>query len=113
MKYKCVVAITLARYMLAEHGVFEFNVAYNIASRCEPPINCGRSSYARKRRAASIGRCHRCFRLWPPISYSRCDNRTCVPGMSYNERVAAFITGGVTAVIPRRNNRGKLVLNPI
>ncbi|AAQ19968.1 11 kDa protein [Cole latent virus] len=113
MKYVCEVAIIMARYMEANFGVFEFNIAYSIASKCDLPINRGRSTYARKRRAAFLGRCHRCYRVWPPISYSRCDNKTCVPGMSYNERVARFIVDGVTEVIPRRNNRNKLVLNPI
>nr|AGO04424.1 16 kDa protein [Magnolia carlavirus] len=60
----------------------------------------GRSSYARKRRARSIGRCERCYRVYPPIVPSKCDNKTCVPGISFNLKVADFIRCGVTEVIP-------------
>ncbi|UUB84585.1 nucleic acid-binding protein [Blueberry virus S] len=63
-------------------------------------VGNGRSSYARKRRAKSIGRCERCYRVYPPIGVSKCNNRTCKPGISYNEKVANFIWYGVTEVIP-------------
>ncbi|AKZ66619.1 nucleic acid binding protein [Atractylodes mottle virus] len=64
-------------------------------------VGQGRSTYARKRRALSIGRCHRCYRVYPPLPFSKkCDNRTCVPGISYNVKVANYILWGVTEVIP-------------
>lgn len=63
-------------------------------------VGNGRSSYARKRRAKSIGRCERCYRVFPPIGASKCDNRSCRPGISYNLNVANFIWYGVTEVIP-------------
>nr|QED43567.1 NBP [Garlic latent virus] len=63
-------------------------------------IVCGRagaSTYARARRADSIGRCPRCFRCVPGFYFTKnCNNKTCVPGISYNEKVKSFIVDGVT-----------------
>nr|UZP17033.1 ORF5 [Blueberry scorch virus] len=81
--------------------VYDIGVCLHILNKVQPrEIGKGQSSYARKRRAKSIGRCERCFRVFPPIGASKCDNRTCVPGISYNEKVANFIRYGVTEVIP-------------
>lgn len=82
-------------------NVHDLGVCLHIMNKVHPrEVGNGRSSYARKRRAKSIGRCERCFRVFPPIGASKCDNRTCVPGISYNEKVANFIRCGVTEVIP-------------
>ena len=57
----------------------------------------GASSYARARRARSIGRCPRCYRCNPGFYFTKnCDAKTCVPGISYNDKVKAFIVDGVT-----------------
>nr|QJZ28446.1 nucleic acid binding protein [Ilex cornuta carlavirus] len=59
--------------------------------------SAGASSYARARRAKSIGRCPRCFRCSPGFYFTKnCDTKTCFPGISYNEKVKAFIVDGVT-----------------
>ncbi|AHN84516.1 nucleic acid binding protein [Gaillardia latent virus] len=64
-------------------------------------VGNGTSAYARRRRAVSIGRCHRCYRVYPPLWFSKkCDNRTCVPGISFNHKVQNYILWGVTEVIP-------------
>ncbi|ABP37861.1 nucleic acid binding protein [Phlox virus S] len=64
-------------------------------------VGNGTSSYARRRRAASILRCHRCYRVYPPFWFTKkCNNRTCVPGFKYNQKVRDFILWGVTEVIP-------------
>lgn len=61
----------------------------------EKQVGHGTSKYARRRRAISIGRCERCYRVYPPLWFSKkCDNRTCVPGISSNERVVNFIKYG-------------------
>ncbi len=57
-------------------------------------VGQGRSSYARRRRAIALGRCHRCYRVVPPISpLSRCNGSTCRPGLSVNERIVSLING--------------------
>lgn len=57
----------------------------------------GASTYARARRAKSIGRCPRCYRCSPGFYFTtKCDSKTCVPGISYNDKVKAFIVDGVT-----------------
>lgn len=69
-------------------------------------VGRGTSSYARRRRAISIGRCHRCFRVYPPPYFGkRCNNKTCVPGLSYNVKVENFIRWGVTEVIPHEQKK--------
>ncbi|AOO96604.1 nucleic acid binding protein [Ligustrum virus A] len=66
-------------------------------------VGGGTSTYARRRRAVSIGRCHRCYRVYPPPYFgTKCDNKTCAPGLSYNVKVENFIRWGVTEVIPQR-----------
>lgn len=74
----------------------------NICVRVTPfYVGRGVSTYARRRRARSIGRCERCYRVYPPLWFSKkCDNRTCVPGISYNVKVHDYIRWGVTEVIP-------------
>nr|ABX10193.1 nucleic acid binding protein [Narcissus common latent virus] len=104
MHHSLRVALLLAKAMYDSTGVYNFELAYSISIASGRPVGGGKSSYARRRRAASIGRCHRCYRLWPPMhSTIRCDNKTCVPGISYNERVAQYIVDGVTEVIPSWN----------
>ncbi|AXU24228.1 nucleic acid binding protein [Shallot latent virus] len=57
----------------------------------------GASTYAQARRAKSIGRCPRCYRCSPGFYFTKnCDSKTCVPGISYNDKVKAFIVDGVT-----------------
>jgi len=63
-------------------------------------VGHGKSRYARRRRAKSIGRCERCYRVFPPTYMSKCDNKTCVPGISSNQKVVNYINHGVTEVIP-------------
>jgi len=60
----------------------------------------GKSLYARRRRAVKIGRCHRCYRVFPPIGNSKCDNKTCKPGISYNYRVRDYIVNGTSEETP-------------
>ncbi|UXX34126.1 cysteine-rich protein [Stevia carlavirus 1] len=58
-------------------------------------VGNGTSTYARRRRAYSIGRCERCYRVYPPLWFSKkCDNRTCVPGISSNMKVVNYIKYG-------------------
>nr|AVL25848.1 putative nucleic acid binding protein [Potato virus S] len=76
------------------------DVCFEIIARSAGPVSRGKSSYARKRRAVSIGRCWRCYRVYPPICGSKCNNKTCVPGISPNMKVVNFIHCGVTEVIP-------------
>nr|AAY33743.1 11K protein [Potato virus S] len=73
--------------------VLPVEVCVNIISLSAGPVSGGRSTYARKRRARSIGRCWRCHRVYPPICNSKCDNRTCRPGISQNYKVVTFIRG--------------------
>jgi hypothetical protein len=81
-------------------GLCDLNVVLEILNKCPWSVGNGRSSYARRRRARSIGRCERCYRVYPPIIESKCDNRTCKPGISFNIKVANYIRCGVTEVIP-------------
>ncbi len=81
-------------------NLYDVGVCIHILNKVPPrEVGNGCSSYAAKRRAKSIGRCERCYRVFP-IGASKCYNRTCVPGISYNEKVANFIRCGVTEVIP-------------
>nr|QQG34558.1 NABP [Tagetes carlavirus 1] len=57
-------------------------------------VGHGLSKYARRRRAVAIGRCERCYRVYPGGLSKKCDNRTCVPGISSNEKVVNFIKFG-------------------
>nr|BAA11124.1 nucleic acid binding protein [Garlic latent virus] len=59
--------------------------------------SAGASTHAQARRAKSIGRCPRCYRCLPGFYFTKkCDSKTCVPGISYNDKVKAFIVDGVT-----------------
>ncbi|CAD56795.1 16kDa protein [Lily symptomless virus] len=76
-------------------------------------VGLGRSRYARRRRALQIGRCERCYRVYPPVCGSKCDNKTCWPGLSINTNVANHIDHGVTEVIPWISpHRGQFYLRP-
>nr|WMI40468.1 nucleic acid-binding protein [Shallot latent virus] len=84
-------------------AIFEFHTNKNcvdIINIIVSKIVCdsaGASKYARARRAKSIGRCPRCFRCVPGFYFTKnCDGRNCTPGISYNEKVRAFIVDGVT-----------------
>lgn len=84
-----------------KYGVYDVNICLHIFRRSSGLLlGNGKSSYARRRRAKSIGRCERCYRVYPPICNSKCDNRTCRPGMSPNIKVVDYIRCGVTEVIP-------------
>nr|AAA85904.1 16 kDa protein [Lily symptomless virus] len=76
-------------------------------------VGLGRSRYASRRRALQIGRCERCYRVYPPVCGSKCDNKTCRPGLSINTNVANYIDHGVTEVIPWISpHRGQFYLRP-
>lgn len=91
------VAITI--YLCANKNgkPLPFDVCLIIALKSDPStVGKGRSSYARKRRAKSIGRCPRCYRVNPKFYFtSRCNGVTCVPGLSHNQLVEAFIKFGI------------------
>ncbi|AEP83731.1 nucleic acid binding protein [Cucumber vein-clearing virus] len=71
----------------------------NVRSR----LNVGTSSFARKRRALQLGRCHRCYRVSPKFYFTRkCDGKTCVPGIGYRRDIEILIKG-VTSVIPNKS----------
>nr|WBK28943.1 nucleic acid binding protein [Cowpea mild mottle virus] len=74
-----------------------FDLCVLIALRAGPTcIGSGRSSYARRRRAKAIGRCHRCFRVNPKFYFTkRCDGVNCVPGLNYKIWVKDFILFGL------------------
>jgi len=85
----------------ASFGVYDVSLCVHIINRSSGlTLGNGKSSYARRRRAKSIGRCERCYRVFPPVCNSKCDNKTCRPGMSQNRKVVDFIRYGVTEVIP-------------
>ncbi|ACI06094.1 nucleic acid binding protein [Phlox virus M] len=108
MKHHLRVAMLINSVFNKLCGVNNFPIAFDIAIMAGRPVGGGRSSYARRRRAESIGRCHRCYRLWPPTAFTtRCDNKTCVPGISFNERVKRYILEGVTEVIPSHVEKKK------
>lgn len=73
-----------------------FDLCVLIALKCNPSrINYGKSSYAKRRRAKAIGRCHRCYRVKPGFYFTkRCDGVTCVPGVTHNCWVEDFIKNG-------------------
>nr|AMR70498.1 11 kDa protein [Potato virus S] len=73
--------------------VLPVEVCVYVISLSAGPVSKGRSTYACKRRARSIGRCWRCYRVYPPICNSKCDNKTCRPGISSNLKVVTFIRG--------------------
>lgn len=102
MSYRCAILMLLINKFTDMGGPVPIDVCVNISYRAEVfRVGGGKSSYARKRRARSVGRCHRCFRVYPPFYFTtRCDNKTCVPPISYNVKMFAFIVHGVTEVIP-------------
>lgn len=83
-------------------GKSNLDVCYLIIRKTKDHIpGLGKSSYARRRRAAKVGRCHRCYRVTPGFYYTtRCDGKTCVPGISFNEKIETYVRTGVTEVIP-------------
>nr|QED44827.1 NBP [Garlic yellow virus]QED44834.1 NBP [Garlic yellow virus] len=55
----------------------------------------GTSKWAMQRRAIEVGRCVRCFRCKEGFYFTtRCNGVTCVPGLSYNEKLARYICEG-------------------
>lgn len=102
MRYQDRVACILDKVFMNKLGRSDISCCVLIAELCGmPPVGRGKSTYARRRRAKEIGRCHRCFRVFPGFYYTtRCDNKTCVPGLSSREDVANYIRWGVTEVIP-------------
>jgi len=55
----------------------------------------GRSTYSKRRRAAKIGRCYRCFRVNPKFYYTtRCNGHNCRPGIKTNFEVQCYIKLG-------------------
>nr|QQP18695.1 nucleic acid binding protein [Soybean carlavirus 1] len=102
MKYRERVLLILINKFVDLGGPVPMDVCVNISYRAEVSrVGFGRSSYAKRRRAQAIGRCHRCYRVWPPFYFTtRCDNKTCVPPITYNLKVYAYIQFGVTEVIP-------------
>lgn len=93
-KLRVTIVLCLLKYLPRD-------VCSNILRRTSSHVTGqGKSKYARQRRAKAIGRCVRCYRVTPPTYMSKCDNKTCVPGISYNQKVANYINHGVTEVIP-------------
>ncbi|QYF50264.1 MAG: nucleic acid binding protein [Hainan betaflexivirus] len=92
-----IVAVTLVIAASKLGRVLPFDVALYIAFRLNKNrVLTGRSSYARRRRAKSIGRCHRCFRVSPKFYFTtRCDGKTCVPSFNYNVWACEFIKYGL------------------
>nr|WBK28944.1 nucleic acid binding protein [Cowpea mild mottle virus] len=74
-----------------------FDLCVLIALRAGPScLGSGRSSYARRRRAKAIGRCHRCYRVNPKFYFTkRCNGFDCEPGLNYKIWVKDFILYGL------------------
>nr|QFX74037.1 cysteine rich protein [Pepper virus A] len=89
------VALAIAANRLGKH--LPFDVCLYICSfNYNDCVGSGKSSYARKRRARSIRRCHRCFRVRPGFYFTtRCDGVSCKPGISYPIWVELFIRFGI------------------
>ncbi|QIJ97077.1 Nucleic acid binding protein [Papaya mild mottle associated virus] len=94
------ILLNIVSLRLGKH--LDMGLCLRIASLCNKSrLNIGTSTYARKRRAKQIGRCYRCYRVCPGFSFTtRCDGKTCYPGISTNQKVVDYILG-VTSVIPR------------
>nr|QCI34295.1 11K [Jasmine virus C] len=101
MRYELEVALVINRVFQAR-GVHNLALALYISKKAVGPcLNNGRSTYARRRRARSISRCYRCYRVYPPLSgNTRCNGRTCFPGINYRVDVEEYIKFGVAAAIP-------------
>nr|UOF93308.1 nucleic acid binding protein [Helenium virus S] len=99
---KANVVLSLCSMFVSRGNCIPIPIVFNIYMRAFPKlVGRGTSTYAKRRRARSILRCERCYRVYPPLPFSKkCDNRTCVPGISHNIKVADFIKWGVTEVIP-------------
>lgn len=80
----------------------DIGLCLHVSSFCNKSrLNIGTSTYARKRRAKQISRCYRCYRVRPGFYFTtRCDGKTCYPGISTNQKVVDYILG-VTSVIPK------------
>nr|ALJ56058.1 putative nucleic acid binding protein [American hop latent virus] len=86
-------------------GTYVMPVCIDIIKRSRAPLlTNGTSKYARRRRAKSVCRCERCYRVFPSLCNGKCDNKTCKPGISYREDIKEFILWGVTEVIPQPGN---------
>nr|CAB59208.1 nucleotide binding protein [Potato rough dwarf virus] len=86
----------------SKFGVLDINLCVRIARMAtECRVGGGCSRYAKRRRAKSIGRCERCYRIFPPVCNSKCDNKTCRVGISPNSAVVNFIEFGVAEAIPK------------
>nr|URX65514.1 nucleic acid binding protein [Cowpea mild mottle virus] len=74
-----------------------FDLCVLISIRVDPcQVGGGKSSYAKKRRAATIGRCHRCYRVNPKFYFTKkCDGVKCVPGINHKLWVEEFIKNGI------------------
>ena len=69
-------------------------IDYIVSMACEDVL--GISKFSKARRAKSIARCPRCYRVSPGFYYTtRCDGVTCVPGISTNYKVQEFIERGI------------------
>ncbi|ACA05831.1 11 kDa protein [Potato latent virus] len=87
-------AVSLAMYKFT--GRCEPAVALNIVNKaCN--VGMGKSSFARRRRAALLGRCHRCFRT---SMATRCNGVTCYPGIGAKPKIEMFIKYGVSELKP-------------
>nr|WIW41317.1 putative nucleic acid binding protein [Cowpea mild mottle virus] len=77
--------------------VLPFELCVLISLKAGPTrLGIGRSSYARKRRAKIIGRCHLCYRVNPKFYFTkRCNGVDCKPGLNYRSWVGVFIRYGV------------------
>nr|ACZ71186.1 11 kDa putative nucleic acid binding protein [Cowpea mild mottle virus]AGZ15236.1 putative nucleic acid binding protein [Cowpea mild mottle virus]QTG11376.1 nucleic acid binding protein [Cowpea mild mottle virus]QTG11377.1 nucleic acid binding protein [Cowpea mild mottle virus]QTG11378.1 nucleic acid binding protein [Cowpea mild mottle virus] len=77
--------------------VLPFELCVLISLKAGPTrLGIGRSSYARKRRAKIIGRCHLCYRVNPKFYFTkRCNGVDCKPGLNYPSWVEDFIRYGV------------------
>ena len=75
----------------------QFELCVLISLKAGPArLGTGRSSYARKRRAKMIGRCHLCYRVNPKFYFTkRCNGVNCKPGLNHPGWVEDFIRYGV------------------
>ncbi|ADQ54112.1 nucleic acid binding protein [Cowpea mild mottle virus] len=90
------IAILLHLCSLKMNKMLPLDLCILIALKAGPTsLYSGSSSYARRRRAKLIGRCHRCYRVSPGFYFTtRCDGLSCVPGISYKQWVESFIRFG-------------------
>ncbi|QED42797.1 putative nucleic acid binding protein [Allium carlavirus A] len=80
------------------------NIIVDLVLKGEP----GQSKYAMQRRAIEVGRCVRCFRCKEGFYFTtRCNGVTCVPGLSYNEKLATYIREGRRITKPPECSKAK------